>query len=523
MNPITKALSAAFPSLKKAPKKEQTQSEDLLQIVNQPVDRHLHGLTASKIIEEWRAADGGNILAQHQLFEDMVDSDAHLRCEYDKRRSAPLTLSWRIAPPPDASKKEREIAATIESWLRDAVSDLDDVMFVLMDAVGQGFAAVEMEWHRQDNIWLPEFFPRPQTWFQLNHDRTELTLRDNTPDGRKLEDGVWIFHQPSKPKTGYIPRAALFRVLAFPFLYKNLALSDFAGFLETYGLPIILGKHDPNARQDEKMSLLRSIRHLGHSARAIMPDTMAVEIEKIAASGDGDTYMKMVEWADAAISRAILGQTLSSTAASTGLGSGVASFQAEVRRDILLSDCRQLADTLTRDLIYPLVVFNTSGINSFMRCPRFAFETNAPEDIKTYAEALPRLVEIGMKIPAAWAHEQLCIPQPEDDEEVLSLPQAESAPSGALRAALKGTPVKAETLPRLDRWTAMTETAMEGPANEVRKILETLVQKSKSYDDLFEKIKALSLPEKEAGEILTEALVFADLVGRYDVMETIID
>jgi phage gp29-like protein len=40
-----------------------------------------------------------------------------------------------------------------------------------------------------------------------------------------------------KPSQGYVSRSGLFRVLAWPFLFKNYGVRDIMEFLETYGLP----------------------------------------------------------------------------------------------------------------------------------------------------------------------------------------------------------------------------------------------------------------------------------------------
>jgi phage gp29-like protein len=61
---------------------------------------------------------------------------------------------------------------------------------------------------------------------------------------------------------------------------------------------------------------------------------------------------------------------------------------------ILRSDARQLADTLTRDLVYPLVVLNAGGVDGLRRCPRWTFDLGEAEDVAgvTAADvALPTL------------------------------------------------------------------------------------------------------------------------------------
>lgn len=66
--------------------------------------------------------------------------------------------------------------------------------------------------------------------------------------------------------------------------------------------------------------------------------------------------------------------------------------------------------------VFPLLALN-KGWADFRRCPRLVFDVTEGEDIKTYADALPKLVGIGMRIPTQWAHETLRIPLPSSDEE----------------------------------------------------------------------------------------------------------
>lgn len=390
------------------------------------VESQLDGLTPAKAARILRQADQGDILAQHQLFDDMYDRDAHLRCEFDKRSGAVLGLDWSIEPPANASRAEKKAAAMVEALLRDTVDDLEDVIVRMMEAAGHGFAPIELEWERWGVEWLPKFHPRPQTWFRMSQDRRELRLADGSPDGAEPTSMGWIMHQHTKVKTGYLGRMGLYRVLVWPFLYKAYSIGDFAEFLETYGLPIIVGKYMQGASAEEKASLMRAVTALGHDARAIMPDGMSLEINKITGGGEGSHHLNMVQWADGAQSKAILGQVLSAEAKATGLGSGVADLHAEVRRDILTADARQIAGTLTRDLVYPLLVLNGAPIESYRRCPRWVFDLGEAEDITAYADALPKLVGVGMRIPRAWAHEKLRVPEPDGDEDVLETARPEA-------------------------------------------------------------------------------------------------
>jgi phage gp29-like protein len=448
----------------------EPQTSKIATLQNLYHEGHLAGLTPTKAARILQEADQGNIVAQHQLFADMLDRDAHLACEFGKRSGALLGLDWSIEPPANASAKEKKDAAWVEEILRDVVDDLEDVITAMMGAVGHGFSAVELEWQRWDGEWLPKFHPRPQSWFQLSRERSELRLMDGSADGAVPIPMGWIMHQHGKAQTGYLARMGICRVLIWPFIYKHYAIGDFAEFLETYGLPIILGKYYQGATPAEKSSLMRAVTALGHDARAIMPKEMELEIQKITSSGDGSVHLAMVDWAERAQSKAILGQTLSAEAKATGMGSGVADLHADVRHDILKADARQIAGTLTRDLIYPLLTLNGRGGNALRRCPRWVFDLGESEDIKLFADALPALAAGGAKIPVSWVHEKLRIPMAEDGEEVFG-----AAAELANSAVDAGNSPKSAENPGAAKGLAVTEID-ETPAVALKAVAPAVVK-----------------------------------------------
>lgn len=420
----------------------EPQTSRVATLENQYLTPMLSGLTPSRMGAIMRAADNGDLTEQHRLFADMEERDAHILCEMGKRKLAVMDLDWDIVPPRNATAAEKANAEWLKEVLQDAVDPFEDLLLALMEGVGHGFSATELEWRQEGKDWLPAFHPRPQEWFRLSQTRRALHLQDASADGAPLAPFGWVLHTHGKAKTGYLARMGLYRALVWPFLYKAYGIGDFAEFLETYGLPIVMGKYYNGASPEERASLMRAVTALGHDARAIMPADMSIEIAKVAADGSGTPHLAMVAWAEGAQSKAILGQVLSAEAKATGMGSGVADLHAEVRHDIRNADARQIAGTVTRDLLYPLLALNRGGIDSLSRCPRLVFDTGEAEDLTAYAAALPKLVEAGMNtIPVKWVHERLRIPEPEGDEATLgpATPPAGNAPTSA--AGFPGKPL----------------------------------------------------------------------------------
>ncbi|MGI0444847.1 phage portal protein family protein [Pseudomonas aeruginosa] len=98
------------------------------------------------------------------------------------------------------------------------------------------------------------FHHRPQSWpFQLNpEDQNELVAARQQPRRRSLAQLLGWDHSPAACAPGAWPCNGLFRVLAWPYLFRHYATSDLAEMLEIYGLPIRPGKYPPGTAADEE-------------------------------------------------------------------------------------------------------------------------------------------------------------------------------------------------------------------------------------------------------------------------------
>lgn len=512
-----------------SPTTGEPQTSRVAMLRNELLDNYLDGLSPGRLIAALMAADRGDFVAQHRIFSDMEERDAHLYAEICKRRSAPTTLPWRVVPPKNPTTKEKADAEWLSEMLQDAVDSMEDLILSMMDAIGQGFSAIEITWRLEDGQLLPGFQPVAQEWFQMNQQRTEIRLRDMSMDGAPLDPFGWIFHANGKAKTGYLGRMGLYRVCVWPFLYKAYGVGDFAEFLETYGLPIITGKYTAGATKEEKDSLWRAVTQLGHNARAIMPQDMTLEINKITGGGENTPHMTMIDWSERSISKAILGQVLSAEAKATGLGSGVADLQKEVREDILRADARQIAATLTRDLAYPMLALNR-GADSLNRSARIVLDIEDLADFGTLADGLPKLVGIGMTtIPLDWVHSRLGIPTAKEGEATLAMatsttpatPSPNATKSG--EAALSAKP--SATVAGAQPWAVLAgnqlATEAQPTVDAMLGQITTMLEKATSLEEFAEMLLA-AYPQLEGEDLtktISQAIAAAQLKGRLDVSQ----
>lgn len=496
------------------------------------------GLTPSRLASILQAAEQGDVIRQYELFEDMEERDAHIMSEMSKRRRVVSSLPWKIEPPRNPSAAEKANAETLQDMLL-AVEDIDSILFDTTDAIGKGFACQEIEWDRAGDEWLPKSIEfRPQSWFQLSRGyRQEIRLRTGAGEGEPLRPFGWITHI-AKAKSGYLERAALFRVLVWPYLFKNYSVGDLAEFLEIYGIPMRVGKYPPGASDKEKLTLLRALMQIGHNAAGIIPQGMEMDFPEIA-DGDPDAFMAMIDWCERSQSKAILGGTLTSQADGKTSTNALGNVHNEVRKELKDADAIQLGRTISRDLVYPVAVLNglvASG--DYRRCPRFVLDISEIKDIGTYATALPPLVKLGMRIKRGWVHTELGIPEAEDgDEDVLTtgesaMPPAPAdtlPPGGGERAAASGQRPRMAALAarpqpapdREDQLAALLADAADPVVADWVDQVQRLVDTAGSLEDVRDGLLQL-LPDLDAGkfaQVMQHALAIAGAAGMFDALE----
>lgn len=498
---------------------KEAQTAHLTSLHQEVAGHPSRGLTPSKLAAILDAAEQGDIVAQYELFEDMEEKDGHIHADMSKRRRAVAQLDWDIVPPDNATAKEKEAAATLYSLMQ-GLDDFEEVLFDTTDAIGKAFVCQEFDgWERIDGNWLPKaIIHRPQSWFQLPRgNRQEIRLRGPL-DGTPLQPFGWITHV-HKAKSGYLERAALFRVLVWPYLFKNYSVGDLAEFLEIYGIPMRVGKYPTGATEKEKLTLLRALAALGHNAAGIIPNGMELDFLD-AATGDPAAFQLMIEWCERTQSKAILGGTLTSQADGKTSTNALGNVHNEVRKDLRDLDAKLVAKSLSRDLVYPIAALN-GLVDSWGRCPRLVFDTQEAEDLTAYATALPELVKIGFRVPRTWAQQRLAIPEPAEGEDVLAVvagsaaqPESVVAPGTAVATAQIAAPKSAvEQLddamrPSTDQWI-----------DQIRALVQNAASLDEIRDGLEQLLPGMSLDQYAAA--MAQALAAAALQGRVEILQEV--
>ena len=224
-------------------------------------------LDPSRLAAAFASADQGFITDQATLFELVEEQDPHIFAELAKRRRAVTGLGWQLHPPKDASQAEIDRTEELADMLRN-IPRFEDAQYDLTDAIGKGFAALEVEW-KTGSTWLPQALHWvPQRMFQVDRDTGAIQfLKMGLPEA--LREWGWVVHE-HRAKSGYIEQAALFRVLAWTYAYKAYNVRDMQRFLEVYGLPLRLGKYPAGIAPKQRDELLKAVRNIGNDGAGVV-------------------------------------------------------------------------------------------------------------------------------------------------------------------------------------------------------------------------------------------------------------
>ncbi|HHF4652605.1 TPA: DUF935 domain-containing protein [Haemophilus influenzae] len=532
-------------NLLKGNETEPTQTDDAeVTATGRVLDDHPSAkITPSKLKQILEDAENGDIQAQHQLFMDIEEQDSSIAANMMTRKRSVLTLDWRIVEPRNATPAEEKLQAEIDELFYQ-YPNLEDLFIDLMDAVGHGFSALEIQWAQVDGKWVPKGFkPCPQSWFKLDKEDSLLLRTPANQMGEPLRPFGWVVHR-HKSRSTQLARDGLYRTLAWLYMYKHYSVRDFAEFLELYGMPIRIGKYGAGATNAEKRTLLRALAEIGHNAAGIMPESMQIELHNVANAGaasGNNPFLQMVDWCEKSIARLILGQTLTSGADGKSSTNALGNVHNEVRRDLMISDAKQIAQTITQQIILPYLQINVDPNIAPHRIPYFEFDTKEYEDLSVFAEAIPKLTGIGVQISESWVRDKLGIPEPQEGELILSTPQGEKTDEkttalsavfnhgkdcscGCRAAALSAQNGKKDEQDELDGLIddALANADFNQQLDPMMKQIVGVVMASESYDEAQEKLIALypDLTSESHQAYLASAVFLADLLGAANAERT---
>jgi phage gp29-like protein len=386
------------------------------------------GLTAGKLAAILLEADQGYVQRQAELFEDMEEKDPHLNAEFQKRKNAVLSFDYEIQPYSESAEDKK-----IAEFLQDVIYNLpkfEDAMLDLLDAIPKGFALIEPIYDFtggkvviSDLSWIHQkravFYDRGSAGvWQKTFEMPKIITEAEQINGEIMPPFKLIYHR-FKARSGYDTRAGIMRVCAWMYLFKNYAIKDWVAFAEIFGMPLRLGKYDSGASKEDKDSLIAAIQSLGTDAAGVISKNTEIQfIETMKNAGTQNVFDVLVNFCDRQMSKAILGQTLTTQEGDSGSYS-LGKIHNEVRKDLIRGDSEALSNTIRFQIFRPLVGWNF-GWDKPLPWFRIKYEPSA--DLKTLSGVYKNVSALGQPISQEHVSERFKIPLPTKGETVLAPP-----------------------------------------------------------------------------------------------------
>jgi phage gp29-like protein len=465
-------------------------------------------LTPDRLASIIRSANEGNAIAQLTLAEEMEERELHYQSVLSSRRLAMSSVPPVVVPGSD-SAEDMANAQDLEAFLKEAVTST--LAFDLSDAIGKGYAAVEICW--DPLTWTPTRLKwRDPRFFRFDHlTGEELRLLDDRDPsyGVPLKPYKWITHTPGL-KSGLPVRGGLSRLAAAAYCVKSFVLRDWLAFAEVFGLPLRVGRYGPRATEEDVAKLINAVVNMGTDAAAVIPESMKIEFQEASsATGGGKIFSELADYLDKQMSKGVLGQTMTTDAEGGNYKGEVHERVSEGRTDY---DLQRLSGSVSSGLGEPFT-FLRHGTPKSGRYPRVVYARPKPANLAMLEKVLPGLIDRGFEVSDEDIRSELGLSAPKAGAKLLRPLQkaAPTAPTSTTAPAIARAAVEDE----IDR---LRDMALQGWQPQIESIVgpvRELARMSANEKDFLAGLESLraSVDPKAFRDALALAFFKARVVG----------
>ncbi|MEY5060561.1 MAG: hypothetical protein RIS45_482, partial [Planctomycetota bacterium] len=397
------------------------------------------------------------------------DRNLQRQMRYDPDIMGPLLMlqlsvacsEWAVQCPADMQGDEdaTEQAAFINKLLKNTPR-FTDLMRHLLDALWYGRSAVNMVFGKHgETVYMRDWLPihgdsltmteLGQLGLKVGPRYYTQTIGGAAPDTDKINGTVigWDsrvlplddeqrstialhtyqpqgvdFDDPYEAENAYLGRG-MRDLVWYYWSLKQAALQNWATYIERYSMGIRVGNY-PVGNDAAKADMETAMQNLLGDVSVLIPKNgdgtdAGYDIKILEPNGgNAEAFAKMVEYLTENIKEVILGQTGTSQAVTSGLGSSIGDQHAQTLNRQLTYIANALGETITREIVTPLYRFNFGDDGT---PPQFSFSVSKPNPDE-YMKAIEAFTKLGGRVSEREARKVLGLAEPEDDEAVLQAP-----------------------------------------------------------------------------------------------------
>lgn len=331
-----------------------------------------------------------------KAYKDLLRDD-HLMSVWDTRIGAVSGQGWNLSDTGNA--KALDFVTELFKRL-----DVPTLIENILNAVAWGYQPFEMLWTKDGNYWsIDDLSAKPSEWFAYDVDGNLKVRRGYNVEA--AEDNRFLVAR-NKPSYDNPYGVKAFASCFWPVKLKHKGIDWYTEFLEKYGSLFLVGKYPAHATQKYQGDLLAALDMIIGSGVTTVEDGTQIEVlEANSKKSSSDVYTAYKEMFEGAISKVILGQTLTTDTGKNGGGSySLGKVHNEIRLDRTRKD-KQLVTNFMNEFLNLICSFNFGDGTA----PQFNFVS--PKEVsKERAEIYRILYDMGVQVDLATIADKFDLP-----------------------------------------------------------------------------------------------------------------
>lgn len=319
-------------------------------------------------------ADTGDTGPMIDIFSDARDRDSHLDGVISKRVSSMMGRPI-VFRPPDYAEGDGEATDVAKRVTRILLSEslkFRAMLAHLMTGAAYGYSVAKLDWTTNARgEYVPHMEEAHPNRFAFDRDTLKIgfyktAYRTATQIAPLSEyPDRFVAHVPMGGRSDYPWRRGPVRSCIIPSFIKRNGLQFWLTLAERFGMPQPYATvpegadHDGESSDDTVATVQEALQNLGRYWSMVV--TKGVEINAIPGAGNvsADVHRGLIDWAEMTESIALLGQNL--TTKVDGGSFAATDAHRAVAADIHLADAVELSETITQQVVEPLVRYNWPG------------------------------------------------------------------------------------------------------------------------------------------------------------------
>lgn len=430
--------------------------------------------------------------------------DSHLYACLQSRFAGVMSLEWDV----DRGKSKSQLAKLIKSIFN--TINVHSLIEEILQATLFGYQPLEIVWAYNGKYIVPsKIIGKPPEWFVYSQEN-QLQIKESMHSIEAVDAPEYKFLCPRVKATYVNPygEGVLSRCY-WPWLFKHGGRRFWFNFTEKYGMPFIIGSHEFGLDTKKISAFAESLSQLYQDAVLVKPKGTEVTITQTGTSTSSDIFSALISYCNAEISKAILGQTLTTEVGSTG-SYAASKTHNSVRSEIVEAD-KRLVESTINELIAMIVELNFGSVPNELP----AFILYEQEDVdKNIAERDKILSESGVKFTKVYFQKTYGF----EDEDIEIAPVTPPVTPTLTQFAEqpKSDVIVASALQTQDTIDTFTSVASEMSVESVQSIIDDITEafkKNKSLEKVDYSKLYNAVNRQDFEDNLAKTLFFVELLG----------